>query len=366
MKANFGLRALTTAAVAAACSAAAMAQYSSGGFESLTPGVITGQDAYYVPAAGGVDGAVRTYVDLAAAGWAVNPEGDCQAAFTARADLNCCRAQRDNGWATSGVWRLGFDFNVRFTGDINTIPAPRTINNTGSFSLQPYPGAGCVLLLAWDDPNDPNAATSDDLTYSLWTIAFAADDTQPGAGFTLSPFFGLSANRWYQATFLIDITANKIGSVTMRDIAANSSLGTWDAANDPGGVTYLDGGATRVADLTGFRMFGGGQTCATGQNLGNSIAWDNVCINDSTAAACARGTTCSGGPTGCPGPNGTRCDASDVDGDCDVDLTDLARLLSNFGTQSGATRGMGDLDGDHDVDLTDLAILLSNFGTTCV
>jgi len=52
----------------------------------------------------------------------------------------------------------------------------------------------------------------------------------------------------------------------------------------------------------------------------------------------------------------------DVDGDGDVDLTDLATLLTNFGTPSGATRGMGDLDGDGDVDLTDLATLLSNFG----
>lgn len=55
----------------------------------------------------------------------------------------------------------------------------------------------------------------------------------------------------------------------------------------------------------------------------------------------------------------------DVDGDFDVDLTDLARLLSNFGTLAGATREMGDLDGDGDVDLTDLALLLANFGTTC-
>ena len=52
----------------------------------------------------------------------------------------------------------------------------------------------------------------------------------------------------------------------------------------------------------------------------------------------------------------------DVDGDGDVDLTDLAVLLSNFGCVGVCP---GDVDGDGDVDLTDLAILLSSFGATC-
>lgn len=63
----------------------------------------------------------------------------------------------------------------------------------------------------------------------------------------------------------------------------------------------------------------------------------------------------AGGPA-CPG---------DLDGDGDVDLTDLATLLANFGTSSGAGLDDGDLDGDGDVDLTDLSTLLSAFGTVC-
>jgi hypothetical protein len=55
----------------------------------------------------------------------------------------------------------------------------------------------------------------------------------------------------------------------------------------------------------------------------------------------------------------------DLDGDHDVDLTDLATLLSSFGTLSGASRADGDLDDDQDVDLSDLATLLARFGTTC-
>jgi hypothetical protein len=60
--------------------------------------------------------------------------------------------------------------------------------------------------------------------------------------------------------------------------------------------------------------------------------------------------------TACPG---------DLDGDNDVDLSDLAQLLGNYGMTSGATYEDGDLDGDGDVDLADLAALLGVYGTTC-
>jgi|GEM_PF-4907036 len=55
----------------------------------------------------------------------------------------------------------------------------------------------------------------------------------------------------------------------------------------------------------------------------------------------------------------------DLDGDCDVDLSDLARLLAGYGMTSGATYADGDLDGDGDVDLADLAALLGNYGAVC-
>jgi len=55
----------------------------------------------------------------------------------------------------------------------------------------------------------------------------------------------------------------------------------------------------------------------------------------------------------------------DIDGDNQVNLADLAVLLANFGTPSGATLTDGDIDGDGDVDLADLAVMLSNFGTVC-
>ena len=59
-----------------------------------------------------------------------------------------------------------------------------------------------------------------------------------------------------------------------------------------------------------------------------------------------------------------RC-LGDLDRDNDVDLADLAQLLANYGTTTGATYEDGDLDGDGDVDLTDLAELLGYYGETC-
>jgi hypothetical protein len=55
----------------------------------------------------------------------------------------------------------------------------------------------------------------------------------------------------------------------------------------------------------------------------------------------------------------------DLDGDGDVDLADLAQLLANYGTTSGAAYDDGDLDADGDVDLSDLATLLSVYGSIC-
>src|SRR5690349_17134443 len=45
----------------------------------------------------------------------------------------------------------------------------------------------------------------------------------------------------------------------------------------------------------------------------------------------------------------------DTNADGVVDLTDLATLLANFGTPTGATPAQGDSDSDGDVDLGDLA-----------
>jgi len=59
-----------------------------------------------------------------------------------------------------------------------------------------------------------------------------------------------------------------------------------------------------------------------------------------------------------------RCNG-DLDGDGDVELGDLATLLSNYGMSGGAGYADGDIDGDGDVDLADLSALLTNYGSGC-
>lgn len=63
-----------------------------------------------------------------------------------------------------------------------------------------------------------------------------------------------------------------------------------------------------------------------------------------------------GPPVPCP---------ADLDGSGQVDLADLAILLSHFGTLEGADPTDGDLDVDGDIDLEDLAALLASFGSLC-
>jgi len=61
-------------------------------------------------------------------------------------------------------------------------------------------------------------------------------------------------------------------------------------------------------------------------------------------------------PPACPG---------DLDADDDIDLSDLAELLANYGMPCSASYFHGDLDDDGDVDLADLAELLGRYGDDC-
>ncbi|MBI5865398.1 MAG: immunoglobulin domain-containing protein [Planctomycetes bacterium] len=60
------------------------------------------------------------------------------------------------------------------------------------------------------------------------------------------------------------------------------------------------------------------------------------------------------------------CDyLADLDCDGEVDISDLAILLSNFGRTDSPPRSDGNLDGDETVGLADLGILLAGFGAVC-
>jgi len=94
-----------------------------------------------------------------------------------------------------------------------------------------------------------------------------------------------------------------------------------------------------------------------------------------TASDCAIAAGDWAGPgTDCADRNGngradaceqqTSC-AGDTDYSGDVDLADLATLLSHYGQTGGAGWTDGDFDDDGDVDLSDLSALLANYGQVC-
>ncbi len=88
------------------------------------------------------------------------------------------------------------------------------------------------------------------------------------------------------------------------------------------------------------------------------------CNNNGIPDECdiADGTSLDDNGNGIP----DECDCpGDLDGDWDIDLSDLAQLLAHYGTVSGASYADGDIDFDGDVDLSDLAALLANYGTSC-
>jgi hypothetical protein len=68
-----------------------------------------------------------------------------------------------------------------------------------------------------------------------------------------------------------------------------------------------------------------------------------------------------------PAASATPSIPGDLDGDCDVDIADLAATLSVYGCCVSQTcyLPVADINADGCIDLTDLTGLLSNFGTTC-
>ncbi len=244
----------------------ASAQYSTG-FESLTASPagtpVTGQDGYYIPAAGGVDGLVYTYAGNAL-GIIANPGGGTKFLACTRTAATFARAQRDLAWGP-GCWTMEFDVCAVFVG---TLP---TANNLGSISSQVYPGPGtCIALATWVDAN---TGTNWNMNY----VGYAADGvTQPFAAGLLVPdpnFQNLLVNNWYHWSTTFDFTLNRISSCSVRDVTANGPVHTFTPTDFNGWYLGVGPGVP-----TGFRLFGGGGG-GTGPGTGNTLALDNVNIH---------------------------------------------------------------------------------------
>lgn len=148
-----------------------------------------------------------------------------------------------------------------------------------------------------------------------------------------------------------------IDEMSLALLRYDSGAGDWELAihgnSDSGaGATFYAG------SFEDFEATLGGAPLATalstyGLDTVNNRAW---AIIDHEATFGVGEPGAAGCDEPCPG---------DIDGDHDVDSTDLSLLLTNFGLPSGATLEDGDVDGDGDVDSTDLSLLLTVFGSSC-
>ncbi len=247
-----------------------IAQYDSD-FEGLTASptgeVLTGQDGFYLPA--GVDMHAFTYAGNAL-GINANPAGGDQfVAGRGPGDgSNYARAQRDVAWGT-GYWEVTYDMAAAFMG------VDGSIDNVGSFSVQPYPGSqNYIHLFSFMDATNPVDFRAFYLAYNAAGTAHVAPGESPG-----SSWESLSMNHWYRFGTVIDFDSNRIVYVWITDLTTGLSDGhcptDW----------YLQGGEVGGQPTpTGFRFFAGG-----GNGSDNVTAWDNMNVEASDMFACLDG-----------------------------------------------------------------------------
>lgn len=122
------------------------------------------------------------------------------------------------------------------------------------------------------------------------------------------------------------------------------------------------GGGLVLNQITSFGedAYGEIYICDQGGQVYKIVSADPLpdCDEDGVPDACETDSDGDGTPDDCETCPG------DVNGDNEVDVTDLGTLLGNFG-MTEAELSDGDLNGDGEVNVTDLGILLGNFGASC-
>ncbi|MFN0135393.1 MAG: dockerin type I domain-containing protein [Phycisphaerae bacterium] len=217
------------------------------------------------------------------------------------------------------------------------------------------------------NPNGTAAQPEDDNTGAPGVTCFVTgqgsaggsvgeNDVDSGTTTLISPVVNLSGAtsaqisywRWYSNStgaapnadsFLIDVTSDGTNWVNVETIGP--------AGPQTGGGWFFN--SFNVADFAPLSATVRVRFRASDLGSGSIV---EAAIDDFSVSR----FLCDALPTPCP---------ADLNGDRQINLTDLATLLSNFGLTAGATAEQGDLNGDEQITLTDLAQLLSVFGTPC-
>lgn len=255
-------------------------------------------------------------------------------------------------------------FTVRAVSDVRGVTGPRP-GTASTKWLRIRDQDSAAVQNRWYTSAVGNPAGSD----YQWTFWINLEETPPAPGnslprLTIQHFdnnAGAFANAWgielssAGASLVVTGIGGTPASTALYSLAGPTAVGQWVKleliarfSNNTVAASINDGAEIPLpinlaanGDENVFRF------CYRGEGAGNV----NTMLLDDVSYQTLDVT-----PPPCPG---------DINGDRQVNLTDLAGLLANFGVASGATLSMGDLDGDGDVDLTDLAQLLAVFGTSC-
>jgi len=219
-----------------------------------------GQNGWYNPVSGSLDGSLYTYTGNTL-GFAPNPNGQNQ--FLGQDETVAqtpVRSQHDMSFGSGGVWKISFDFNGNFNG---TLP---TADNLGSVSIQPSATADYFqTIYQWGS----NTATASGFGANIghWTSAGGAGGAgivfdSPGTAWT-----NLVLNHWYHQTVTWDFGSGLITDTTLQDITAGGSLNDFQPTG-----WYLSGGAANILGQplpTAVRFFASG-------GAGDLMGYDNL------------------------------------------------------------------------------------------
>lgn len=359
---------------------AAQSQYSST-FESppyIGSGagtLLPGQDGWYA-VAGSADFNVHTYAGNLY-GIAANPAGGDQfIAGRFPGQTAFARAQHAHNFSAGGVWTIQWDCLGLYNG---TLP---TVDNLGSFSLQPSASARYwQQIMQWGTNNLP-AATHYDINYGIWDIA-PYNQTLPSFVSPGAAWKNIPVNHWIRQWTTWDFTSNRILTIAIQNLTLGTPIVVVDVSNQPYYMRFGPNGAGPLP--TDLRFFtGGGSGTSPG---GNITAWDNLILTNNPCAVllnpCRADVTADGtvnvsdlltvintwaqnNPSG-PRPQGD-CDPP-PSGNCLVNVSDLLAVINAWGTCPAQTGSCCMTGGVCSVlsytDCTNAGGLYNGFGTTC-